>query len=1074
MDMFSDESVEITQTIQNIKDISKVFTDFTKTFTLPASPTNNKLFKHYYNYNIFGGFDARTKKTSNIDLNFKTFRDGKVKLEGVDLKDGQVYSYRVTFFGSTINLKDVLAEDNLSSLDWLSNFNLDYDAAAVRGALETGTTIAVDGINYKIIAPLITHTERLYYNSVTSAAGSGNLYGEASVMQGVPYTELKYALPIKAIIKAIENSTYGITFSTDFFNENNKAYNDLYMWMHRKKGEVFDSTEFTHQVIGWTENLDEMEEVAMYPDRILVFNSVQGVNYNLVVNSNTADPYTVIIKKEGLVFRQFTDDNGFSSNISGILTNSSTGYTVFVQTKNAINIQVNWNITSINYPESFSYESPTQAISLTRSFIITQQLPEMKIIDFLTGLFKMFNLTVYAENGIINVKTLDSYYETDVTRDITKYIDVNTHTVDAALPFEKIKLEYEGLGTKLALNHQQTFNQGWGTDEYNGGGRFDAGGDTYEVTLPFEHLKYERLYDSDNTTLTVIQVGWFVDDNNDSYFGKPLLFYPIRIETNLGNSIRFLNDSTSSFTDLTDFFIPSNSVSLDYTISKENINFNAELNEYTNSGLFTDTLFKSYYETYITDAFKSGLRLSKFKAFFDLKFLLNYKLSDTLQILDRVYKINSITTNLQSGESSLELLNVIKTAVAVADICTADTDLLTAYNTIVTADKTCGTNTTTTTTSTTTTSTTTTTTTVPPTTTTTTTTCLANGTLISTYCDGNDLRGTYANGSCGTYDALIESNSASCVTTTTTTTTCAANGTLAYTYCDGTTLMGVYNDGSCGTYDSFIEANSASCPSPTYTQFTSNENPRNGFANSSLACGYINGLTIYSSPATTIDGIVIGTMFKIDTTQNSTWIGENLWYGISTYTGTAASPTIAVLINNSGEVTDKVVCPTSTTTTTTTTTLPPDNATTVERNSDGFAALVQLNASYSQGAQITISNDGSNCYTLGSNTYNSNAGTYPTITGVCATTTTTTAPPLCNSDALYVSTVSAEEAYCNQVSLRNVYHNGTTFDNATIVYGTSSNCSTPQSGNVWYSDGSSKTWYWNGSSKSLVANPTCP
>jgi len=62
VDMFADESVEITQTIQNIKDISKVFTDFTKTFTLPASPTNNKLFKHYYNYNIFGGFDARTKK----------------------------------------------------------------------------------------------------------------------------------------------------------------------------------------------------------------------------------------------------------------------------------------------------------------------------------------------------------------------------------------------------------------------------------------------------------------------------------------------------------------------------------------------------------------------------------------------------------------------------------------------------------------------------------------------------------------------------------------------------------------------------------------------------------------------------------------------------------------------------------------------------------------------------------------------------------------------------------------------------------------------------------------------------
>ena len=35
--MFKDESVSITQSIQNVKDIAKVFTEFTKTFTLPAS-----------------------------------------------------------------------------------------------------------------------------------------------------------------------------------------------------------------------------------------------------------------------------------------------------------------------------------------------------------------------------------------------------------------------------------------------------------------------------------------------------------------------------------------------------------------------------------------------------------------------------------------------------------------------------------------------------------------------------------------------------------------------------------------------------------------------------------------------------------------------------------------------------------------------------------------------------------------------------------------------------------------------------------------------------------------------------
>ena len=50
VDLFKDESVSITQTIQNIKDIAKIFTEFTQTFTIPASKTNNILFKHYYDF----------------------------------------------------------------------------------------------------------------------------------------------------------------------------------------------------------------------------------------------------------------------------------------------------------------------------------------------------------------------------------------------------------------------------------------------------------------------------------------------------------------------------------------------------------------------------------------------------------------------------------------------------------------------------------------------------------------------------------------------------------------------------------------------------------------------------------------------------------------------------------------------------------------------------------------------------------------------------------------------------------------------------------------------------------------
>ena len=68
VELFDDETVSITQSIQNVKDISKVFTDFSKPFTLPATKSNNKIFKHYYNYNIINGFDARKRVTAEIEL----------------------------------------------------------------------------------------------------------------------------------------------------------------------------------------------------------------------------------------------------------------------------------------------------------------------------------------------------------------------------------------------------------------------------------------------------------------------------------------------------------------------------------------------------------------------------------------------------------------------------------------------------------------------------------------------------------------------------------------------------------------------------------------------------------------------------------------------------------------------------------------------------------------------------------------------------------------------------------------------------------------------------------------------
>ncbi len=110
VDLLNDENISLTQVIQDIRDIDKVFTDYSRTFNLPASEINNKLFKHWYNPDI-QGFDANIQSEAKIELNYQAFREGKVKLQEVTMKDNRPHTYKITFFGKTVSLNNFFGED---------------------------------------------------------------------------------------------------------------------------------------------------------------------------------------------------------------------------------------------------------------------------------------------------------------------------------------------------------------------------------------------------------------------------------------------------------------------------------------------------------------------------------------------------------------------------------------------------------------------------------------------------------------------------------------------------------------------------------------------------------------------------------------------------------------------------------------------------------------------------------------------------------------------------------------------------------------------------------------------------
>lgn len=662
VDLFKDESINITDSIQNVKDIDKVFTSFSKSFSLPASKTNNKIFKHYYNFDIVGGFDARKKVSAIIELNNFPFRTGKIKLEGVDFKNNKPHTYRITFFGDIVDLKDKLGEKKLSDLN-LAAYDLTYSPSEVK----TKLTTAQSSTNH-IICPLITHTQRLFFDSAEHINNDGNLHyhtGSGSNLHGVKWNELKYAMRVNKIIEQIE-ADYDLQFSSDFFkNTSLEEFDHLFLWLHRKSGKIEDlsgGSKFDTHVNGWTPTDD-----AVFFIDTTTFGALAVEQYltefELDFVTASTDPYDVRIELNGEAVYTKTNHRG-NLNVDAIAGDFAYGvgeYDVYIIAQAQITFSaIVWRATEngLVTPTSIDYDTGSFTTGGAFTFNVAKQMPDMKILDFLAGLFKTLNLTAYVENDIIVVKPLDDFFANPTIYDITEFVDVESSKVDVALPYKEIIFKFKDTATFLAQKYGEINNKTWGEIYYNDSSD-DLSGSLYKVEAPFGHMLFERLNDVNGGTQKNIQWGWSVNKSQNAYLGSPLLFYPILVSTgqiSFVDGVNEKNEATSRKA-ITQANLPFNSPDLRSFVNPHQLNFAREFSEWTLDTSFGETLFSEYYTNYIKSVFNPKQRLTKVKAYLPMRILLNYSLGDRFVIAGNQYKINSVSTNLLTGESNLELIN---------------------------------------------------------------------------------------------------------------------------------------------------------------------------------------------------------------------------------------------------------------------------------------------------------------------------------------------------------------------------------------------------------------------------------
>lgn len=664
-DLFEDESVVITDSLLNVKDIKKVFTPFSQQFNLPASKLNNKLFRHYENFNIENSFDARFRHDAIIKLNGIDYQKGKIQLKSVSLKDNKAHAYKVVFYGDAVELKEVLGETKLSGLNFPNSLNFEYTEANINDLFtDTDSSITSSFGSTDVLVPNIHHSKNMRY---TNAGYLDNITNTE-----LSYTDLKPAIRCRTIIEAINNTFRQINL-TGFFNSS--SFSDVYMWLHKNEGYVTNADEGGGRYVTRSRfrNPDDdpldynwTSSVGVVGDIRPAYLSSPFRRYEVTINISTVatDNYDLLVKhNNGATLLDETGLTGALSRTFRVQQSHSNptqlDFTVEITSDNTITMSHTLNV---EYQQVLYPSQPTGTTLYTANysaansdveneFIIADQMPEMKVMDFLSGLFKFFNLVVFKDGNDINVQRASFYMNIGNKYDITKYVDMSTSTVERLFPYREMEFKFKSKKSFLVQYSDEIQGVAFSQENYPEN-EYEFDGGIYKVELPFEKMMYERLSNEDTGAQTLIGQGAFLDKKFEPTIGAPLLFCMVR-QANTNNELTI--DGTTP----THYRRPTNLTSFNWGFSTRlQLNFGLEADEWEGEIPSQSTnLFEEGYLDYVESVFNKKGRMYKVDAYLPLSLITKYKLNDRFIINNTSFRINSIKTNLLTNKTQLELYN---------------------------------------------------------------------------------------------------------------------------------------------------------------------------------------------------------------------------------------------------------------------------------------------------------------------------------------------------------------------------------------------------------------------------------
>jgi hypothetical protein len=210
LDLFADEEIKLSDNVTGLFDLGVIPSDFTRQISLPGTKKNNAFFEHVYDISVFNPdtFATNIKVPCYLDFDGIYLSQGYLQLNKVSVIANKfIDSYEVTIFGAISSFARTINRAYLTDLTNLNTYN--HTASYNNISASWGGNL----FNGDIVYPLADYGSGYQFTS-----GQYELFGMDDENGALSVQNFKPAIRMKKVWDAIFDYA-GYTYTGSFFDE---------------------------------------------------------------------------------------------------------------------------------------------------------------------------------------------------------------------------------------------------------------------------------------------------------------------------------------------------------------------------------------------------------------------------------------------------------------------------------------------------------------------------------------------------------------------------------------------------------------------------------------------------------------------------------------------------------------------------------------------------------------------------------------------------------------------------------------------------------------------------------------